>query len=378
MIDTARQSSIIVAEPTYADGEHATVNSAILQAIGSAFGPAVFAATPLHHAWVREAADAAAPALLRKDITVAPSGGVNIHRMRVQWRALDGLVRDRVQRTLVLLSAGPETLLVARALVARYSRLRLFAVMHGNLASVVGWRSRDPRRRLIDLRSALSMARHPRIRLILLEPHIRAAAAEAGLPHDFLVWPHPSPMHERPPPAPWIPGPRLRLAFVGTGNRAKGFDDFLALHRSAPAAYDWTLVGRLDADYSPAEAIGIEHASERLSRTEFLRQVRRADFAIIAFREDYRLIASGSLLDCVAQRTPIIAVTNPMLAALARQYGPIGYLCADLAAAMELLTKPSRLQDRSAYNDFQQTLDAIQRDRAPEALARIVRRDLAS
>ncbi len=366
---------IVVAEPTYADGEHAAINAALLQGLGRACGDILFAATPLHHARVREAAPSMNGVVCR-DIAVLPPGGVQLRRMRAQWRVLDGLVRTHGATRLVLLSAGPETLFVTRALVARHAGLQVFAVMHGNLAGVTGWRSRDPRRRMIDLRSGLAMARHPRIHLIVLEPHIRDAAAEAGLSNAFLIWPHPAPTDGGPAGAAWEPGPRLRLAFVGTANRVKGFDDFLALHQALGPAYDWSVTGHLSDEYDPSVMTGIEHSTHNLPRAEFLGRVRAADFAIMAFRPEYRFIASGSLLDCVTQRKPLIAVRNPMLTALAERYGPPGYLCGDLDAVQTLLSDPARLRDTTAYAGFQRALDAMHQDRTPEALAPIVRRDL--
>ena len=366
----------MVAEPTHAGGDHAAFNGAVLAAVAAERGSVLFAATARQHAALAEAADGAAPAAARCEIAVPPPGGVHLRRMRAQWRALSGLVRAHAPRELLLLSAGPETLFVARALAARHRRLRIFAVMHGNLADVVGWRSRDPRRRLIDLRAGLALARHPRVRLILLEPHIREAARGAGLMHDFLVWPHPAPMHEAPAPAPWRPGPRLRIAFVGSGKAEKGFDDFLALRRAAGAEHAWSLVGRLDEGYRAEAVAGIAVPDGTLSRAAFLAGIREADYAFVVLGPEYAFIASGSLLDCVAQRKPLLAVESPMLRALVRCYGPIGHLGADLDALRALLRDGAALRDEAAYAGFQRNLAAIGRDRGPDALRALVRRDL--
>lgn len=367
---------IVVAEPTYHDHEHAPVNGAILHSIALACGPVVFAATPLHHASVREAASLNAPIPTRHDIVVLPSGGIHVRRMRAQWLALAGLMRTYAPHTLVLLSAGPETLFVARALVTRYRKLHLFVVTHGNLVTATGWRSRDPRHRLIDMRSSLAVARHPRIHLIVLETHIRESARRIGLPHNFLVWPHPLPTHEVVPFTPWVFNPRLRLAFVGQGTKPKGFDDFLAMYRSVGPKYDWALVGKLDSNYNAIDLGVIDFSYVQLSRAEFLSELRKADFAVLSLRADYDFIASGSLLDCIAQRKPLIAVETTMLAGLTRQYGQFGYLCPDLPAVEALLADPARLRDPAAYAKFQRVLDAMHHDRAPETLAIMLRRDL--
>ena len=366
---------ILVAEPTYADAEHAAVNGAILRAVHLARGPVLFASTPLQRAGVVQAG-AELDGITVQDIAVMPPGGVRLRRMRAQWRTLDGLVRQHGPATLVLLSAGPETLFVARGLVERHRAVRVFAVMHGNLATVVGWRSRDLRRRLIDLRSGLAVARHPRIRLIVLEDHIKPAAAEAGLSNEFLVWLLPSNAKEQAPPARWTPPRRLHLAFVGTANRTKGFADVLALARAAGPAYQWALAGKLGPEFRPDEIEGFHLPPGPLDRPAFLEEVRKADYAVMSFGPDYRLTASASLMDCVAQRKPIIAVGNPALETLQRRFGPVGHVCPDLEAVARLLAEPARLRDPDAYAAFQRALDAIQADRLPQSLARTVCRDL--
>ena len=96
----------------------------------------------------------------------------------------------------------------------------------------------------------------------------------------------------------------------------------------------------------------------------------------MSFGPDYRLTASASLMDCIAQRKPIIAVGNPALDMLQRRFGLIGHVCPDLEAVARLLAEPARLRDPGAYAAFQQALDSIQAARLPQSLARTVSRDL--
>lgn len=374
-------SVTVVAEPTYRDREHAAVNGSILRAINMTCKPVLFAATPAHQAFVAEALrtetlEDALPGMATEPIEVSAPGGVHLRRMRAQWRTLDGLVRQHRPKTMVLLSAGPETLFVARLLVTRHRALRLFAIMHGNLGRTIGWRSRDPRHRLIDIRSGLSVSHHPRIRLIVLETHIPAAAAAAGLRHDFLVWPHPSNQQEQVFPTPWESPDRMRLTFVGTANRQKGFDQIAKLRREAGADYDWAVAGTLGQEFAADDAAGFDMPPGRLSRPDFLAAVRRADYAVLSFGAEYAFTASGSLMDCITQRKPLIAVTNTLLAQLEAQYGPLGHLCANPADMAALLRQPDRLRDAVAYSAFQKTLDTIHADRLPDRLTAIIRSDL--
>ncbi len=370
-------AGLLVAEPTYRDGEHAAVNGALLEALALAAGPAVLATTRQQRDAIAEVDERPLAGVEWREIEVMAPGGVHLRRMRAQWRTLSGLVAALRPSVLVLLSAGPETLFVARGLALRHPTLRIRIVMHGNLATAIGWRSRDPRRRLIDLRAGLRVARHPRIRLVVLEEHIRTVALRHGLADDFLVWPHTVLEREAAAVVPWPAPARLRIAWVGTANRHKGFDDYIALHRSVGASYDWPVVGRPSAEYDEAALAGLDIPPARLDRAAFLARVRTADYAFMAFRDEYELTASGSLLDCINQRKPLIAVRNAMLDGLVAQHGPIGHLCADIEEVKRLLEHPSALRDPVSYAGFQRSLDAIAQTRLPRALAETIRGHLA-
>jgi len=372
-----RRGMVAVAEPTYPNAEHATVNGVFLQALQRVCGPVVFASTAVQHGAVMEA-DPRAPRIAWDQIPVLPPGGVHLRRIRAQWDAMNALVLRHRSPALVLLSAGPETLFVARALVARHPRLRGYVVMHGNLAEVAGWRSRDPRRRMIDLRSGLAVARHKRIRLVVLDDYIKRAAERLVPGQDFLVWPIPVVAAERAPMLEWHAPDRLGLTFVGTANRGKGFDDYLALYREAGPSYRWSVAGRLGNEFGPGDVGDIPFFTGYSSRDVFLSEVRRADYAVLAFRPAYALTTSASLLDCVTQRKPVIAVANDMLRRLAGDHGPIGYLCPTLEAMQELIATPERLRDEAAYAQFQRGLDSIYHSRGFGQLTVTIQRDLVS
>lgn len=368
---------LLVAEPTFRGGDHAPINAALVQALTLAAGPVVLATTRVQHDAISEAEPRALAGASWQEIEVMAAGGVKPGRILAQWRTLSALVAQHRPSRLVLLSTGPETLFVARALALRFPRLRLFLVLHGVLPAAIGWRSRDPRRRLIDLRAGLRIARHKRIRLVVLEDYIRTAALRQRLAETLLVWPHPVVEGEAAPTGRWSAPARLRIAWVGSANRQKGFDDFLALRREDGTHYDWTVAGAASAEYDAAALAGLDVPNGWLDRPTLLTRIRAADYAFVAFRGTYELTASGSLLDCINQRKPILAVRNTALDALARQYGQIGHLCNDLAGVRALLDDEAALRDTAAYARFQASLDAIARDRQPAALAHTIREHIA-
>ncbi len=364
--------TLTIAEPTYRDAEHAPINAAFTTAL-----PATCLActSAQYDALCSLGMGPALPP--HAVIHVLPPGGVTFRRMHTQWRALSPFTAQSGVTRLLLLSAGPETLFVARMLVIRRPDLHIHAVMH-NMSSIAGWRSRDPRRRWIDMQAALRWANHPRIHLVVLEHYIAAAAAQGGpswprIANTFKVWPHPTLAHEHMPPAAWAPGDRLRLTIPGVASRDKGFDTILALAAASPQ-HDWYVTGRLGAEYRDA-AVSIPSADGRLSRPAYLAALRRADYAVLAHQPDYDLTASGSILDCVTNGIPLIALASPAVTALSAEYGPLGYIVPDRAAAEALLHNPV-LRDSTTYAGFQRSMRALHNSRTPAALAPLLRRDL--
>lgn len=369
--------SLVVVDPTYRGTEHAPINAAFTQLLTP--GASCIATTPaMFRAMV--AIDPSAPLPAHEVIDVLPSGGVTLRRMRVQWRVLSALVVQHKATALLLLSAGPETLFVARALTTRHPGLRIHAIMH-NMSDMAGWRSRDPRRRWIDMRAGLRWADHPAITLVVLEDYIAAAARDGGsdwrgiwrgVANRMQVWPHPTLAQEQPKLAPWTPGARLRLTIAGRASRDKGFDTILALAAASPQ-HDWSVTGRLDPPYDAAPPM--PSAAERLSRPDYLTALRRADYAVVAHQPAYDLTASGSILDCATNRIPVIALRSPAVTALSAHYGPLGPIVPDAEAALALLDSPA-LRDTAAYSAYQRSLEALHQSRTIAALAPLIRGDL--
>ena len=106
-------------------------------------------------------------------------------------------------------------------------------VLHGNVSEIVGWRSRRPLWRFLDLRSMLQYGCILNLPFVVLEEHIPRQVAEelsgfCGC-RDFSVLPHPVPsggddeLGTRDWDRPVVVG------YAGLATPAKGFDKFLRL-----------------------------------------------------------------------------------------------------------------------------------------------------
>ncbi len=382
-----------IIEPTYGQHDHAAINAALIKAVALAFPgeEMVFAASPLHRRHI-EQSRLLPPQMSAVDIAILPPGGISLRRFAAQWRAIRATVRDKRPRAVILLSSGPETFFAARAIVAEFGAVALYVVLHGNLNDAVGWRSRDPRRRLFDYRSGLAVARHPRIKLVVLEEHIREAAISLRLAPSAALFTWPLPLNEEEindGTALRARGAPVRIAFIGAATRNKGFDKFLALVRSlgdrarsspaAAAAYDFRFIGARVEDFPEAVAAGIAMPAHPLERKEFIRRLRDIDYVILPFAADtYELTASGSLLDCISQAKPVISLNVPGVRAMAAQYGDIGFVCRSMAEMQDLLASSPTVSDAAVYNEFHARLKTICSSRTPAGIAGSIRRDLGS
>jgi glycosyltransferase involved in cell wall biosynthesis len=373
-----------VMEQTYSRHDHAPVNAVLIHATSLAL-PAediLFASTGEHRGHVR-AVRSLPHRVQCVDIAVPPPGGIRFSRFVAQWRAMRLLMRQGRPRAVILLSSGPETFFAARAMVAMFRSVVFFIVLHGNLNDAIGWRSRDPRRRLFDYRSGLAAARHPRIRFVVLEDYILAAAVRerALRPETTSVWPNAINEGEFPtdPPPAWSGRERIRIAFAGTASRNKGFHRFLDLARAAdPGVYEFELVGSLMEPFPGADQL-IDIPSQPLQRDAFIQRLRAADYVVLPYNETtYEFTSSGSLVDCIGQMKPVIALGMPGILDVSKRFGEIGFVCSSMQEMHALLLRKDRLSDLASYTGFQRNLAAAAASRTAAGIAQLIRRDLAT
>jgi glycosyltransferase involved in cell wall biosynthesis len=377
---------ILVVEPIFPNAHHAAVNAANLRAILTAADGerVVFAAHPAHLKAVFEVNQVADDGNLDSiELAVPPPGGVSLRRFVFQARALVSLARRHGARVVICLGTAPETLFACRVLALAVRNVRIFAVLHGNLdQAATGWRSRDPRRRWFDDRSSLAVAVHPSIWFVVLEHSIaRAAIAKGLVPQNrCIVWPLPINEGEL-RSVPCLPDPqRVRIAFLGSAKRSKGFGDFLDLSRHVMASsdrYEFSLIGGL-YDRFPAEDLAhIAPPPGFLDRDAFLERLHAVDYVCLPLKgETYTLSASGALIDAIAALKPIIALPTPAVLDLF-QNGPVGLMCDDMRSMIEIVSDTDRLCDPVAYAAFQQNLAREQARRVPSVLAEVVAQALA-
>lgn len=330
---------IIVTEPIIWGDEHVPVNTGLLETVVRAFPgePVRFYGEAGHIGLIRSLIDPADGADVDfRPVELPPRTPGFRGRMRHDLEFAGRLLADAAGSHLILASSCPSLIAALKLRGLRPSVRDVHVVLHGNLASLWSWRSRNPVTRLTDLRTAMALPSRLPVRYFVMEPAIRGEllAALPGLdPADIRVLPHPvSSVEAASAPAPVADGP-LRIGFMGGATREKGFGEFLDIAaRAAGPGVEFHAAGRLGADMAGADlrVLATRPAAAKLGRRDYVEALARLHFVCMPYRGDhYRYSPSGVLADALAFAKPMLAFDLPIFRDLFDRHGDIGYLCRD-------------------------------------------------
>lgn len=304
------------------------------------------------------------------------SPGLFRHELGVVWRAVAAVPRSE-PILLILLSCTSTAILAARAAASLLRRrVRIQALLHGDLNGIVGWRSRNPLVRRFDLHAILS--RPPRdTRFVTYEAAItrelqRIVPAATALLDTVAHHTISSEIEACRPVALREP---LRVGLVGGATEAKGITAFLETARLFRARHgqrvEFHLVGSA-RDYPPERFRDLAHHVQpvALPRAEYVARLRELHYVMLPLQEQYyRLSASGALLDAVTWLKPIIATRIPIVEDLFAAGGDIGHMCDDVASMQAALEEVLLRPDPARYARQVEALRALRESRTPRATA---------
>lgn len=289
------------------------------------------------------------------------------------------LAQARLNRGHVLLLSSLASTIVGVKLVHMLSRNKVHvqAILHGNLSEVAAWRSRNPLVRAFDLRSALSFGADRRLRYIVLEAGIAQQLAQI-LPRvqSAVDWiSHPIPPQEG-AEAPDLPSLPLNVSFLGLASPLKGFDIFVEtaqrVLRRCPGQVRFHAIGRLPPNTPPREFSALTTAPHRdvLPRELYIEAIKATHYVCLPFQgAHYELSASGTLLDAIAWRKPIIALPSSAAREIFADSPDIGHLCSTPNELVEVITDLARNFTQETYRRSVTAVSDLRRRRMAEALA---------
>ncbi|NUZ05166.1 glycosyltransferase [Piscinibacter koreensis] len=344
--------------------------------------PIAFHGAASHIEHVRAALGGNVDGIAWHDADVAPRRASTRERWRRDLALLHRVVRENARAGsgghLLSLQTIPTVLLPAAALrISGLARRPILGVLHGYLNEALGWRSRNPLVRAIDMRSALDIAA-PRVGLIALETGIADAVA-ASMPQvgaRIATLRHPLPEVE--PHDTAGAAPPVRIGFLGLATRAKGFDAFVAAARAAKAlhgdAVEFHAVGRFPpgSEWNVGELqafLATLPSAEPVPRERFDQALASWHYVCLPYRADhYTLSASGVLLDALAHGKPIIAGATPAVREVFAEGHP-GVLVADLDRLAQAIDEVIATFSVERWEAEKAAMRRARERRTPERLA---------
>jgi glycosyltransferase involved in cell wall biosynthesis len=249
-------------------------------------------------------------------------------------------------------------------------------VCHGGLASLRGWRSRNPFVRMLDWSSALTVGNDRRIQFIVLEEAIRksvVALFPALKPH-LAVLDHPI-LSTRLPDREVEFRPAFRFGFLGLASDGKGFSAFLemaaVLRERFCGRVEFHAIGTIPPHSAAPqmEALTVKAGTEKLSRSDFTRGIERLHYVCLPYQSrHYELSPSGVLMDAIAFGKPVLSAEFPLVRDLFERFGDIGFLCSDTRNFCDTITQIVSQPDEMHYRAQVRALRAVRASRTATAL----------
>jgi hypothetical protein len=359
---------LLVCDPVCHGQQHVPVNSGLLKIIRTAFPSRTvsFFAQKTHLDFVREQLkNEPGNDIIWKKLDVPHPYTPFFQRFVPDLRLVAHIFSQASQgpcSDIIFAASTPSTIWAVKILLdSRYRHLRVHIILHGELSTINGWRSRNPYFRLQDIRTALTIGNSKRIKYIVLEEPIRDLAVQKlpGLKEKIGFIDHPLPQYgDDITPAAF--NPPLHFGFLGLATKQKGFFKFLEVAEIIVSKYPekarFHLIGRIHSDYRNSDLPGLKFLATSadkapLERREFIDRLKALHYVCLFFQgSHYDYSASGVLLDCVAWEKPVMATPTPTIRQLDKKYGEIGYIC-DSADMVRMIESVIQNQDASRYHN---------------------------
>jgi glycosyltransferase involved in cell wall biosynthesis len=248
----------------------------------------------------------------------------------------------------------------------RYKRVSAAFVLHGNANEIFGWQSRNPLYRWLALGPAIRAANARQVFLVLDQAiQQQLVTLSPDVAARIEVWSHPVNSVEAQSLRAAKPqeAPPYRFGFLGVATLAKGIDVFgriaADICASLPGRATFQLLGRVHRDAAAADlkAVAFDSGPE-VPRDIYLRDLASLHYAVFPFRNEYySLSASGTLLDAIAARKPIITTSIPLFRGLFEEFGDVGYLCSNDDELRQTILSLASRTDPDVYSKKQAALE---------------------
>lgn len=371
-------ATVVICEPLCLGAEHAPFNSALVQIVQCAYPDATIhiVADGSHLTQLGLRSDGK---LMLHGKRLLRRNQFGLRRFIADFKLMHFCSRLAGQEGVVLLSTAICSMLFAAKLHNLRGAARIQGVLHGYLNEAFGWRSRNPLRRIFDLRSALCW-RHTAIQYIVLERAIEQKLKQElpRLACCVQLLPHPVPQ-EVPGEAPPLSLP-LKIGFLGLATPAKGYPEFVRIaervKQHCGERIEFHAIGRLpDGAAHPSSEALSSLPRKRMPREEYSAGVAALHYVCLPFSgTHYAFAASGVLLDAVAFKKPLLALDAPIVAGLLKEFPEAGVIFTSPDDLANWLIEQCEHPDNAFYESGVLSMANAAYARKPDRLAEIYRK----
>lgn len=379
-----KANPMIVIYETYAIGKtHVPFNAGLIQTASLAFPTHVvrFYAHPSHLEEVMNYMGAETAARIDfREFPIPDRAAAYLPYAWQSYRSFEKIEKETPPGSLLLLSSTIPASLIAAKIYMRLRRHFCGAqlVLHGQLSEIAGWRSRNPFMRLFDFTTALASLNTPRLRYLVLESSIQKELTRLmpGLVSFIDILPHPLPGDKVGEIAEMSRDEPITIGYLGLVSTQKGFyifrDIARAVKKAAGAKARFITAGHTQGNPLPEDidCLDVKPRTGYLSREDFSRLTSECHFICLPFfGPHYLLSPSGTLLDAIAAKKPLLALNIPVVKALFDEFGDIGLISETAeemeAAIIDLVKSP----DPTRYEQQCRRIADVLKSRTPEHLA---------
>ena len=146
------------------------------------------------------------------------------------------------------------------------------------------------------------------------------------------------------------------IGFVGQGTLHKGFDLFLELIDALKNenCFRFKMIGRVSNEFKNDKRLKtLELSDNFLSDQDYSAELTNLNYMLMLHAPDkYRLTASGTFVDALEHKIPIIGITNTFIDEYFTQFGLMGYVVNDIESITIKLNEISRSPVEIIESDY--------------------------
>ncbi|HUX95583.1 MAG TPA: hypothetical protein VMV47_07605 [Bacteroidales bacterium] len=339
---------IYVVEPICRGNEHAIVNAGLLASLNYAFPSSSisFSGEETHLDIVKDVLkNECVINATYHSITLPSHSDVLANKIFIEYRFLKKMLVSAINEgaRFAIFSACTSTQLLCLKILLRFSSfetLTVITVIHSELQGILMRPPRKPWCHLIWLRNVLRFHNLERLKILvpgeaLLPvvfneiPALKGYAYALNLAYFF--------SHDSVDKV-YQNSDILKFGFIGVGTKRKGIDTFFRLAEkikmpdlSGCMVAEFEVIGNISYKNFPEfmnSGVSYISSDKMLLRSEMNMLIRNIDYMILPYdKEEYKLVASATLLDAFEFVKPVIAFRNPTVEYCFDKMGNIGFLC---------------------------------------------------